>query len=303
MTKKKTHEEFVQEVYELEQDNYVVVGTYVDSKTKIEIFHKECSQSWFVAPAKFLIGRRCGNCKGKTISKAKTTTLTNFIKNLKHKRPDLIYIEGYKNQSSKIKVKSIICGHEWGAIAGNITNAKSGCPECHGIKDTDTFKRELEEKYPNEYELLSEYVNNRTKVKVKHLSCGHSWDSIPKDLLRQFRCPNCNKSLGEKLVRDFLNELKIKHSEQHSFEGCYYKAPLKFDFIVFKEDKFFLIEVDGSQHFDGYDGFYSSEEIKIRDEIKNKYCEEKNIVLLRIPYWNFRNSQYKNKIIKSFNEL
>lgn len=28
---------------------------------------------------------------------------------------------------------------------------------------------------------------------------------------------------------------------------------------------------------------------KIRDEIKNKYCKQNNINLLRIPYWEFDN--------------
>ena len=28
---------------------------------------------------------------------------------------------------------------------------------------------------------------------------------------------------------------------------------------------------------------------KRRDEIKNKYCQENNIKLLRIPYWEFDN--------------
>lgn len=48
-----------------------------------------------------------------------------------------------------------------------------------------------------------------------------------------------------------------------------------------------VIEYDGRQHFQGYDYFGGEEAYKIRhrhDLIKNKYCEDNNINLLRIPY-------------------
>ena len=34
---------------------------------------------------------------------------------------------------------------------------------------------------------------------------------------------------------------------------------------------------------------YILDSIKQRDEIKNKYCDQNEIQLLRIPYWEFNN--------------
>lgn len=57
-----------------------------------------------------------------------------------------------------------------------------------------------------------------------------------------------------------------------------------------------LIEFDEEQHF--YPSRYSKDPesntnrfnlVKKRDDIKNKYCIDKNIRLLRIPYWDFDN--------------
>lgn len=52
------------------------------------------------------------------------------------------------------------------------------------------------------------------------------------------------------------------------------------------------IEYDGEQHFNINEYFGGEKEfnnIKQNDEIKNKYCIENNINLIRIPYYDFNN--------------
>lgn len=54
------------------------------------------------------------------------------------------------------------------------------------------------------------------------------------------------------------------------------------------------IELDGEQHFKpinfgGSNTNESFEERIIRDNIKNAYCDDNNITLIRIPYWDFNN--------------
>lgn len=58
-----------------------------------------------------------------------------------------------------------------------------------------------------------------------------------------------------------------------------------------------LIEYDGEQHFKPvqYGGISIEQatekflQTQIHDNIKDQYCEEYNIPLLRIPYWEFDN--------------
>lgn len=61
-TKRKTHDEFVRQVEELEGDAYSVVGRYVNADTKIAMRHERCGREYLVAPAKFVVGRRCPLC-------------------------------------------------------------------------------------------------------------------------------------------------------------------------------------------------------------------------------------------------
>lgn len=52
------------------------------------------------------------------------------------------------------------------------------------------------------------------------------------------------------------------------------------------------IEYDGEQHYklnEYFGGQKYFDILKRHDEIKNEYCKENNIKLLRIPYWEFNN--------------
>lgn len=78
------------------------------------------------------------------------------------------------------------------------------------------------------------------------------------------------------------------------FEDCKRINPLPFDFAVFDNDKQleFLIEYDGEQHFEEVfpvSNHSGLEYVQENDAIKNKYCQNNNIKLLRIPYTEFYN--------------
>lgn len=297
MSRKLTHSEFLQRVYELVGNEYSVLGTYQSNHTKITMKHEECGTVWDITPAHFVSnGRRCTKCRYKRLSKTKTTNLNDMLVELNKHRPDLIYIDGYINKRTKLKIKSVVCGHEWEAKFNNLVNKKSGCPKCHGFKSTDDFKRVIKEKYNNLYEIKGEYINNRTPITVKHIECGYEWEVIPKDLLKRFRCPGCNKSYGERLVTMYLNERKLDFETEVSFEDCRYKNLLKFDFKVNTENGFVLVEVDGLQHYKNTRSTYSTEEVFVRDAIKNEYCLSKDIKLIRLPYWYFRSDLYIRKL-------
>ena len=89
------------------------------------------------------------------------------------------------------------------------------------------------------------------------------------------------------LISDILTKLDVKFEREYRIKGCAIQRPLPFDFAVFKDDKLFLIEYDGIQHFVPIDIFGGEVGLSVRkrnDIYKNKYCSDHNIPLLRIPY-------------------
>jgi hypothetical protein len=64
MTRRKTHEEFIKQVYDQVGNEYEVLGTYINANTKIEMLHSSCKTKYNVKPNNFLIGQRCPTCYG-----------------------------------------------------------------------------------------------------------------------------------------------------------------------------------------------------------------------------------------------
>jgi hypothetical protein len=58
----KTQKEFEEEVKNLGENEYKVIGTYINSSTQIEMLHKECGHKWMVYPSNFTKGSRCPKC-------------------------------------------------------------------------------------------------------------------------------------------------------------------------------------------------------------------------------------------------
>lgn len=299
MTRRKTNEEFVEEVSLIRED-IKLLTEYVNNKHKIDVKHLECGHITSMLPTKILSGQGCGKCKGKLISRSKSRDNKYYIDKLIENGIDYIQIIGnYAGTKNKVLVKNLKCGHEYEANAGNILNG-SGCPVCRKFnKTTYDFAAEINGKYPGEYEVVGEYVNNRTPISIKHLSCGHIWEVVPKDLLRQRRCPKCNMSAGEYYISNYLNDSGYSFDMQYKISECRNVLPLPFDFAVNVNNEIRLIEFDGTQHFGNgkcWGDTSRFESIKINDNIKNKFCEENSIKLLRIPYWWLRTDRIRKEL-------
>ena len=125
------------------------------------------------------------------------------------------------------------------------------------------------------------------------------------------RCDKCSKTISryEQLVINYLRKNKIQYKRQKRFTDCRNILPLPFDFYL--KDFNMLIEVDGQGHYQicyfnrcsKEQGLKSLESTKINDEIKTKYCKDNNINLLRIPYWEFDDNTYIEKLNQSIPNL
>lgn len=101
-------------------------------------------------------------------------------------------------------------------------------------------------------------------------------------------CSLCNStSRGEKKIKIYLESKNIDFYMNYSFEDCKNKKRLKFDFYL--PSYKVIIEYDGEHHFkeNKYFGVGNLEYITNNDNIKNQYCLDNNIRMIRIPYWDY----------------
>ena len=140
------------------------------------------------------------------------------------------------------------------------------------------------------------YKNLRTKIIIICPIHGEFLQS-PKNH-KYSGCPKCNESKGEKMINKILDDKYIKYIKQKKFDKCENIKKLSFDFYL--PDYNVCIEYDGEQHYKPityFGGIKRYEIQKKRDEIKNIYCIENNIKLLRISY----KENIKEKIEKYIN--
>lgn len=98
----------------------------------------------------------------------------------------------------------------------------------------------------------------------------------------------CVASHNNMYIDQYLNKINVKH--QTEFPVVIDNVRFRFDFYL--PDYNLFIEYDGEQHYRpvNFSGKIEEAQEKFEttqryDEIKNKYCEDNNINLLRIPYW------------------
>lgn len=132
--------------------------------------------------------------------------------------------------------------------------------------------------------------------------CGNEVDVSINDLTmgNTSSCGCIKRSKGEAKIKDILDANHIKYVQQYSFNDCKDKRRLTFDFYI--PQKNYLIEFDGRQHFQAVGGFMTEERVqytKQHDKIKNEYCKQHSIPLIRIPYTHLKDFDIKDLLIQT----
>lgn len=292
MTAKQTTATFSARVSKLTNSTYVVVGEYVNNKTKIAIKHTKCNQTYLVKPKGFLDGNRCPHCRNK-LRGAKPKSQQQFESEVMEKTAGEYTVIGqYSGVLNKVEIRHNTCGNSWGVTPNKFLSVGIRCPTCARLSSaqsqmysTKEFTQKVEERFPNEYTIMSEYVGSQKKVLVKHLPCGHEWWIKASHLLSQNMCPYCKSSKGEALTRQCLTTLGLHFIEQKTFPNLLYKKRLSYDFYI--PSKNTLIEYQGKQHYEPIDFFGGTERFlaqQNKNNIKRRYAEEHGLHLLEIPY-------------------
>jgi hypothetical protein len=262
---------------------------YISNNKKVEIICKEHG-SFFIKPNAHTVQKQgCYRCSRKYNDKETfiESSLTIFGETYDYSKVEYI--------DSHTKVEIICKEHNsFFMCPKEHINQKQGCPKCGKIsmsnkhrKDIDLLMNQFKDLNGDLYDYSKvEYKNNRTKVEIICKEHG-SFLQTPKSHLHGAGCPKCNISSGERKILSYLENLGIEYSYNHTFEKCKYKLPLPFDFFIPSYN--LCIEFDGEQHyrpieyFGGVDNF--KRQIK-RDHIKDKYCNDNKISLIRISYLN-----------------
>jgi Zn finger protein HypA/HybF involved in hydrogenase expression len=294
---------FIEKSKIIHLDKYDYSNTiYINNYSKVEIICKEHG-SFFQKPL-YHSAHGCPKC-GRI--RMKNSNIDNTNKWLE----DFTRVHSDKYDYSKViytgainKIE-IVC-REHGSFFQRVSDHKTGkgCLKCGLLKARTTgikssmiasnnlikdFNRIHNDRY--DYSKVI-YTTKNSKVEIICKEHG-SFLQTPSSHKSGSGCPKCSISKGEQSIMNFLDTNNIKYETQYKFEDCLSQTlqkKLSFDFYLVEKNM--CIEYDGIQHFEPIDkwgGLDRFEKQTLNDKIKNDYCKNNEIKLLRIPYTSFDN--------------
>lgn len=273
--------------------NYVLLSDYITNSTKVKLKHNKCGHVYYTRPDVFQRGCGCPKCHGGV--KYDTELFKQKMKDKVGNKFTLL--EKYKGSKTPVNFKCNICGNTFvkQPVYVLMGHGCSYCSKQHYLTDVE-FKNKVYDLVGDEYTIIDKYINNHTKIKIRHNICGKEYTVQPKDFTKKNgnRCPFCNdkrkQSLGEEKIESFLSENNIEFETQYKILNGETNRYLTFDFKLTEEetDNPIFIEFDGSLHYRSWNkserNIKQFERQKRNDSYKNRYCDENNYLLIRIPY-------------------
>ena len=306
---KLTHIEFEYKIKNNFKGNILVLGKYVNTKTKIEVECKKCSYIWLSNPYTLLKGHGCPKCAG-NLKKTKEDVekeICSLVGN------EYSIIGDYVNTHTKVLFRHNSCGNEFLMSPKAFITQRQRCPNERYKKSSNTNSEKqgkptiknalLKDICTKEnYEIIKGYNRASEKLELLHKECGEILRIRPYSFIELGnRCRCKSRSKGEEVINSWLTTNNFIFKEQYTFDKCRGKEKkLPFDFAVFDKNNnlLFLIEYDGTQHFSAKFGEESFKAQQKNDDLKNTFCKDNNISLIRIKYNNYKiYDKFKNKVI------
>lgn len=280
-------EEFEERLNYFTNNNFENLEIFTRLDIKMKFRCKRCNTTIDRIPEYLLKNKdkeKCITCKKKNEIISYINTREDY---------ELINIEDIKGNQTFINVKHTECGMKRKVQFAGFKK-KRGCPYCkNNLKmDINLLKSKIKEKYGNQFLVIeSNYKNNKTPMKFLHTECNKIIETSSNNLLYYGRCPHCSvNSKGEEFIKNYLLEKNIDFLKEYSIQNLKNEKKLRFDFYL--PDVDLLIEFDGKQHFLRDEKSFMIREYDRRiknDRMKNQYCKENNLNLLRISYLEYDN--------------
>ncbi len=301
---KKTNYDFIRDAIKTHGSKYSYNKVrYVNNRTAVTIICKDHGDFQQV-PYSHINGAGCPYCfnvkrsnKSKAYCKSELIQTFNIVHSYAYLYPDI----DPKSATSNIEV---VCPQH-GSFYPVLKEHARGlgvCPDCSESAPTTTadFINKSNSIHLKRYDYSKvDYIDRKSKVAIICRTHGE-FRQVPYAHMAGQGCPACSKirSSGELAIESYLNQSPLVDTFEieKTMKGMTDKRNLRFDFYI--EQYNLAIEYDGQQHFNPhayYSGASEEEkqanltEVQRRDSIKDQWCFDNNIRLIRIAYYDTDN--------------
>lgn len=305
MSRKKTHEQFLSELYDV-NPHVDILSEYVDSSTRLKCRCKLCGHIYDSTPSNLLRGYRCKLCFG-SVKK----TQEEFEACVKNLFPNVEVRGEYKGARFKVPMHCNVCGGNWDPKATHVLSGH-GCPFCAGravlagFNDMWTTAPEMAKMLVDPNDGYKYTRNSGEKAHFRCPDCGDvSFKTISNVYYQGLCCQKCSDGISypNKFMRAFLHQLPIFNIDyEYSPEWA---KPYFYDDYFEYDGRRYLVEADGWQHYRDCVFFDKTlEERHNIDHDKTNLAIDNGFILIRINCSESTMEYMKNSICNSmFNDI
>jgi hypothetical protein len=253
---------------------------YSDAHTKLEW---ECSKGhrWHARPNNVLNrGSWCPICARKqkgTIEEMRQLAISRGGKCLSKK---------YTNRKTQL-IWQCPKGHRWKAAPGNVKGQGQWCPKCAGVQrhTLEDMQRVAKERGGK---CLSRSYERDQAYLWWQCAEGHKWKAFSADVMDGSWCPQCSDSLGERICRQFFEQLFRKLFPSVRPEWLVSSRGHRMELDGYCESLGLAFEHQGEQHTRPLNKYFhrDAESFARRiadDRLKRKLCRKHGVVLIAVP--------------------
>lgn len=279
---------------------------YINNNVHVKLHCNIHNIDFLEKPSNILCGKcGCPECNVANKIETRRKTAEDSFKKFCKDNCDSITILDYSkyiDQSTPLVLYCEKCNHEFiyrpTTFKYRLKICPDPCPNCCLEIDRQNREKMFLEKaisvWGDTYDFSGFYYQDEDNIfDIKCNICGDLFDiHSSSNFLRGQRPCTCNKSSGEAVLSYCLKMMNLDYTLQYRTSdivgrtensGC-----VIIDAVVNYNNRNYWIEYDGEQHYKYIDYFHKSEDDFInqlnRDINIYNYCENNNIVFIKIPY-------------------
>lgn len=305
MRKRKTTEEFKNEIEALYPGKYTILGEYTKRAGYIKVKYNKCGHIMERPITSILDGKDCMECNHHSGSQLNNDEFLKRFHDLFGN--DYQPLDEYVNYKQNMHIKHIPCGNVFVKNINNMfTRKKCTCIKCEsvllpycitGVNDIATKNPEMASLLKYHEDAFKYTPHSSEKLWFICPYCGNEIFRKATDVASHgLKCRLCNTnySYGERFIVNLFMDFNIDYIPQFSPEWI---KPFRYDFYFIKDNIKYIIEIDGGWHFqDNRKNGMTYSEIHERDTYKQKAAEKHNIVVIRLDY-NYKSILERNEYI------
>ncbi|MCR6462292.1 hypothetical protein PDJ82_07405 [Bacillus cereus group sp. TH43LC] len=291
----------------IKENNHELLSVYKGNKEKVLINFKCGHKPNWITPNSYKSGNHCPKCGGIRAAapkkRAAEQSLLNMIQANDHE-----LLSDYINDKEKVLI-DFNCGHKAHWISPTHYKQGQGCQECGTIRAAEKKSQPVRDAFislveSNGHVLLSEYTHIHDKVLID-FNCGHKPHSLVANSYKHgVRCPHCQESKGERIIREWLEENNVIYIAQYRFPN----DKRKYDFMLPFENT--VVEIHGLQHYEEIPHYHkeapggkSFKQEQKNDKLKQEFAESLGYNYIVVDYREHKPQLALERFIAAFIEL